>query len=284
MKTAVGFLVGLALLASSGCSSSSSTPSAQAPAEKPITGKWKGKIEVAKAKEDDPAAKMAEAMASMFGDMDLEIKDGNRYVMKFMGMPMEGSITRTGNKLSLKHEKVMGMTPDEMKAMNEKQGKAAPADPNAPMEGEISADGETISLFDPKQPDSKMVFKRHVEKPKVVGTSSVKGPETALVGSYKGVVDPAKVKPEDKAMVDAIKDSLSLKLEVDNTFSMNMMMEFEGKWRVEGDTLILTIDLASGMKGDSTKDEPAKFKIVGSELVPIPKAGEEVPPFNFVKE
>lgn len=284
MKTSGFVLAALTAISLVGCSSSGSAPTAQSPSEKPVTGKWKGKIEIAKGKEDDPAAKMAEAMAGMFGDMDLEIKEDNRYVMKFMGMPMEGTLTRAGTKVTLKHEKVMGMTPDELKAYNEKQGKAAPSNPNEPMSGEISADGETITLFDAKQPDSKIVFKRFVEVPKVIGAATVKGPEAGLVGTYKGVIEPSRVKPEDKQMIEAIKDSLSLRLEQDNTFSMNMMVEFEGKWKLEGNLLTLTIDQAAGMKGDSTKDEPAVFRVEGPQLIPVPRKGEETPPFNFVRQ
>lgn len=282
MKTRVALYPALLALLVAGCAQSKSASTSPPPAAKPIVGTWKGKIEMAKGKEDDPAAKMAEAMTSMFGDIDLEVKEGDRYVMKVMGMPMEGAITRSGSKLTFKHDKIMGMTPAELKAQNEKAGKATPEDPNAPMDGEVSADGETITLMDPKQPDSKLVFRRHIEKPKEVGASTVAAAEAPFVGSYKPLVDPARVKPEDKKMLEALKDSIFLKLESDNTFTMSVGMDMEGTWKVQGAEVILTMSKVAGMKA-STNDKPAKFKILGTKLEPIPTEGDDVPPFSFVK-
>lgn len=281
MRTQIS-LIALAVLSIAGCGTTKVTTKLSSGSDEKlhIVGKWKGKLEAPKKTGDDPAAKLAEAMMAMMGDIVLEFKEGDRYTMTLMAMPTEGRVEQDGNNLTLTAEKVMGMTVDEAKKQAEKGGKPFTQDPGAPMKATISPDGKTITVTsDPTQ--GNMVFERLVEVPKVVGTSSVSSQEASLVGTYEGRTDPTKAKPDEIQMLKAMDGNLKLVLDKDNTFTLDMMVKLVGKWKVTGNMMSLTPTEVMGMK--ATKDDkPLTFTIKGTTLIPIDK-GQEAP-FHFTKQ
>lgn len=287
MRIASTLIASLALIGVIGCSGSSPTTGPNAVAKnaegKTLVGKWRGKVEIAPEKKDDPAAKMAESMSAMFGDFLLEIKEGNAYTLAVMGVPTEGSLAMKGNDLTMTPQKIMGKTIEEFNKLNAKNGKPA-QDAGNPMTGTASADGESITVIDPKKPETRIVFKRDTTKPREIGASTVKGDETALVGAYKTEIDPKKLKPEDKDMTEAMVATASLELFQDNSFTMNMMMLMEGVWKAEGEKLTLTLRKMNGVeeKADSG-NKPISMTIQDGKLIPDPD-GSQIPPFFFVKK
>ncbi len=277
----INSIVIIALLGVIGCSSSPSVSQAAKPKEADITGKWSGKLEVPKTATDDPAAKLAESMVDMFGEFVLEFKAGDRYTLTVMGMPTEGAYVRAGSNLTLNPEKIMGMTVEEAKKEAAKAGRTSSQDPGAPIKGSFSADATTLTLDDNSGSKGSLVFHRKVEKPKVVGAATATSEEANLVGSYTGVTDPSKAKPDELQMLKAMDGNLKLVLDKDNTFVLNMMMEGKGKWSVKGDILSLKATEMSGVKA-SPEDKPLTFKIKGTKLVPI-DGGKEAP-FSFNKD
>ncbi len=291
MRTRVAFLSALTLcLVLAGCSGSSTAPTAgpgttssSAPAGKSLVGKWKGQIDAPKGTaKDDPSAKMAEAFASMFGDMELEIKEGDRFGFTVLGITSEGPITHEGDKMTLTPEKIMGKTVEEFKKMNEASGKSN-ADAGKPMSATVSADGETITLFDSAKPDQSMTFKRSTDKPRAIGASTVTADETPLVGHYGAEMDATKVSEKDRAMTEAMMSTAKLSLDVDNTFSMTMMLTLEGTWKLDGGKVVLTITKALGMPDSGSKQKPIVLTVEGDKLVPQAD-DKEAPPVKFVKQ
>lgn len=272
-----------------GCSSTAPTATGASPGNegttagaKTLVGKWVGKIEMAN--KDDAASKMAESFAGMLGNFDLEIREGNRFTLTVMGVPTEGSMVIKDKSITLTPETMMGKTIEDLKKSEAAAGKSTEALGKS-MAGEFAADMETITLMDSEKPDSKIVFKRNTEKPKVVGASTVSDAEKGLVGTYKTQADTSTMKADDKTMYEAMKDTMNLVLDQDNTFSMNVMLKMEGTWKVTGNTLNLHPTKMNGMDvpKDSKGTEPA-FTVEGTTLKPVSKAGENAPPFNFVKQ
>lgn len=220
-------------------------------AEPGIVGKWKGSIEMPKS--DDPAAKMAEAMASMFtSSITLEFKDDEHFSLSMMGMPMEGTYEMDGNNLTLTPKTFMGMTEEELKKTS--KNNSTKADFSKPMEGKINASQTEITIVGDKASDGNMVFKRaEPEKPKEVSKPTVKGMETQLVGSYSvdvNKIDVSKLKPSEKdswPMMKSMLESSKLVLSADNTFRLNMIVEMEGSWIATGGKLTLTPTKVMGM-------------------------------------
>lgn len=265
------------------------------PAVSSIAGKYKGEIELPK-KEETKDAKadttkdlgkdlgeaMAEGLTDVFTSiisMELEITPDDKFTLSMMGIPVTGSLTRAGDQITLTPEKVMGMTKEEFEKQQAAQGKKVGEQDMSPMKGTVRPDG-SIVLEDNKGKagEGSMVFKKATEKP--VGAATVASGEKGLVGEYKAKIDPAKLKPEEKQMAEAMMGSISLKLSADNTFSMKMMMDIEGKWSVQGDRVILKADKAAGFTTTDGKDPEMKIEKDGS-LTPI---GSDGPPFTFVKK
>jgi hypothetical protein len=217
----------------------SSQPASAAAPNADLLGSWKGEIKMEEPKKDDPSAAFAGLAKAMLGNIKLEFKDGNRFAMNMM-IPFEGSYTRSGRKLTLKVEKVMGMTPEEAAKMS---GKGMPADANKPMNAELSADGKTITVKNDKSmPGSGEITFRKAGTTAV--KSTVNSAEQKFVGEYKGFADipknAAKNEKERRAM-EMLKDSMSLELRADNTYALNIMLGFEGKWKLAGDRILLDV-------------------------------------------
>ncbi len=290
MRTVAAIFATFAIIGVWGCSSSGAGPTtgpnavAQTAEGKSLVGKWRGKVEVAPNKKDDEAAKAAASMAGMFGDFNLEIKEGNVFTLAIMGIPTDGSIAMKGNEVTLTPKMIMGKTIEEFKKMNEKAGKTLSVDAANVMTGTTSADGETITIIDAKKPETQIVFTRNTDKPREIGASTVQGEETALVGDYGTEIDPKKLKPEDKEMTEAMLSTASLTLFHDNSFTMNMVMALEGTWKATAGKVTLTLKKMNGVeeKADS-RNKPITMTVQGTKLVPDKDGGQE-PPFNFVKK
>lgn len=142
MRTFVGLGVVAALMLA-GCASES--------VESKLVGKWKGQIEMPEAKKDDPAAAMAQAFGSMM-NMEIEFLKDKTFKMTAMIVPIEGTWTVSGNKITATPTKVMGMSVDDAKKMASDQAKkdgqslSVSDDMNKPIDIEISPDGKTLTM------------------------------------------------------------------------------------------------------------------------------------------
>jgi hypothetical protein len=245
-------------------------------AESSLVGKYEGKIEVAKG-EEDVAGKLAEGFSSLLS-MNLEIHPDNKFTLTTFGMPITGSMTVSGKSVTFTPEKIMGKTPAEFeKEVASKQPNGTKPD-MTPLKGTIEADGRIVVTDETQKDGGNMVFTK--APPKVVGASTVSAEEQKLVGEYKAKVDASKLKEEDKPMA-AMFDSMSLTLDADNTFVMNMMMDIKGKWSLKGDVLTLKANEKDGFTSTSGGDPQMKVGSDGS-LTPLDQ-GKDAPPFTFVK-
>lgn len=143
MRTFVGLGVAAALTLA-GCASES--------IESKLVGKWKGQIEMPEAKKDDPAAAMAQAFGSMMS-MEIEFLKDKTFKMMAMIVPVEGTWTVSGNKITATPTKVMGMSVDDAKKMATEQAQkngqslSVSDDINKPIDIEISPDGKTLTMI-----------------------------------------------------------------------------------------------------------------------------------------
>lgn len=246
-----------------------------------LIGMWKGEIQMPKAAADDPMAKMAEGMAKMLmGRLKLEIKPGNAFVLNMM-FPIEGTLARKGSKLTLKPTKMMGMTPDEAKKAAAEQG-AADMDMES-MTATVSKDGKTITVANDKPEDGRMVFTRAPAENRIV-LATVTAEEKPFVGEWKGEMSgggPAGATAEEKkqaeAMLKVMNSGLGLTLRADNTFTMNMMMELEGKWKAKGGKVTLELLELAGMGGNQAQNDPVVFQATdGGKTLRATKEGQTI--------
>lgn len=226
--------------------------------KKSYVGKWVGKPESSTGK-SDPAQDFAKGMMGMMGDVRLEFPTEDTFKLQMLGMPIEGTVTKSGNQLILKAEKVMGMPPDKAN----KDGKA-----DEPLVLTLSDDGESITIREGTPDEMVLVFKRDTSTPKTIQATLTDKADLDLVGKWKGTIDmpqPAanasQAEKDDYEQTKAM--AITLDLRPDETFLMNMMMEVEGKWKREGGTVTLTPGKIAGMdmSVDDKKDpnnEPLK--------------------------
>lgn len=262
-----------------GGSSASSKPSDSS--WKGLSGSYKGEIELGAADSNDPGAALAKGMGDMFaGMMSLEFPEAGRFKMSMMGLPVEGSATLDGNRLTLTPETMMGMKPEELEKLNKDKG-AANAGDMKPMSGEVSDGGATIRLIEDGKTakDGVLVFKRKADESKKEIVDKTSGDEKGLVGTWKGEVElGAGATDEDKTMAQVLANSLSLKLNADRTFALNMMVEMLGEWTLTGDRIELQPTKMMGMEmsdEDKKKNEPLVGSVSGNgTMISVAKAGE----------
>jgi len=117
--------------------------------ESAVVGKWKGQIKMDESKKDDPAAKMAEAFASML-TMDVEMKSDHSFKLTVMMMPIEGSWSMSGSKVSLTPKTIAGLSPEEYQKQQAKSGgslsKTSSGDFDKPLNLELQPDGKTMKM------------------------------------------------------------------------------------------------------------------------------------------
>lgn len=257
---------------------------------------WKGELKMPEAKKDDPGAQMGEAMVKMFtAGLKLEFPDEGHFKLTLMGMPMEGDVERNGDSLTLKPMRLMGMTPEEAKKAS-KNSSAMSDDFSKPIEGTISADGGTIVLKGKKAEEGEMVFVRGTADTdpgsgaqSASTKSTVTSEESAWVGRYKAdpaTLDESKLTDEQKADLPMVKAALStatVDLRADNTFTMTMMLDFEGDWKIENGLVRLNPTKAMGMEaGKDSKNDPILFELRDGKLWAQPKKPGD-PTFAFTK-
>jgi hypothetical protein len=143
------FVVAIALLVS-GCGNK----------EARLIGKYKGEMAGMPAADDknNPMAGLAKAMA---GSLSLELKADHKFTLNVI-FPLEGTWSVSGDTVTLKVEKAMGMDVDSLKdkAKSSPGSKSASSssDANKPIELKVSADGKTLTAQDPKGTGGKMTF------------------------------------------------------------------------------------------------------------------------------
>lgn len=230
-----------------------------------VVGRWKGKLEAPKDGAEGPMAQMAVGMAKMFlGSLSLELRPDHTFSLNVF-VPIEGTYRLEGRSITLTPKTVAGLTEAEAKEMGKAEGK--PAKPLKPLKGTIAANGASISLEADDEQGGNLLFERAKPEPPVV--SKVSADEKPLVGRWRGSVDvqiPASATDEErkKAAVAArmLHESLELTLRADRRFTLRMMMELEGHWRVSKGQVVLNVDGLAGMgKADSSSSEPVELTI-----------------------
>lgn len=253
-----------------------------------ITGKWKGKLEMPKTDEDNPFAKMGEAMAGMFtGGMTLEFPTGDSFKLTMMGMPIEGKVERKGLDLTLTAERAMGMTVEELKKSSEDFSKDK-------FSAKISEDGSKITLIEEgqKPEEGTMVFERAKDEPAKEVVSTVNADEKAHVGSYSAKMEGKKPdgmseeKEQEFKMAEAMVSSASLELRADNTFTINLMFEMGGTWKVEKDEVVLHMTKMMGLsdEGSSSSNDDMKLTIGSGGRLTTDKDGPSGMTLVFTKK
>jgi hypothetical protein len=233
-----------------------------------IVGKYRGEIQMPESSKDDPGAALAKGMADMMsGMMSLEILPENKFRMTAMGIPLDGSYTRSGDKLTLTATKIFGMTAAD--AAKNPDFKATNMD--EPIEAEVREDGKVIAFVPKSETGETTLFRRipNEESSTSDGPRTVKSSEAGFVGSYAGdksTLDESKLKGDNKqdpAVLRAIIESASLTLKANNQFDLMLMMELKGTWNFVNGKVELTPSSAGGMSG-------ADFKADKLVLTPKP--------------
>ncbi len=126
-----------------------------------VVGKWKGAVKMGdNGKKDDPGAKMAEALASMMS-MDVELKADHTFSLSMMMMPIEGSWSMSGNRVSLTPKTVAGMSPEDFNKKNSSKGSLQQTSSfDKPLELELQPDGKTMKAVSekPSTDGTEMIF------------------------------------------------------------------------------------------------------------------------------
>src|SRR5438874_7446724 len=125
-----------------------------------LVGKWKGVVDIPKAKKDDPSAQMASAFAkAMMSSISLDLKLDKSFTLT-MFFPIEGKWSVSGDKVTLVAEKFMGMNKAEMKKMGGVKGNGSVKFSDKPLELRVSSDGKTLSMLSANPKEGKLDFKR----------------------------------------------------------------------------------------------------------------------------
>jgi roadblock/LC7 domain-containing protein len=134
-------------------------------AEAKLVGNYKGDIKVPAPQKGDAYGEMAAQMAkAMKSTLALELKADKTFNM-VMFVPVEGSWTLAGGKVTLKIEKIMGRTMAEVKAEAAKRPNMVFQDPSQkPLKFAVSPDGNTLTSVEEKtvmgSKDGQMTFTR----------------------------------------------------------------------------------------------------------------------------
>lgn len=234
-----------------------------------IVGKWRGEISVDVGDPSDPAAAMAQQFAAMFsGNLRLEIDSKHQFTMSLMGVPIEGSVKTSGNKVTLDPATIAGLSKAEAQAQQ----------PNSKIEtlsGTLSADGKTLTLMGDNPAEGKMIFRRDTRPARKIGPSKVSGElEKSLVGRF--AADPKSLdadgSPEQARMLRSLVGSMTLVLHPDRTFDLLSFMDIWGTWEAKGDRLYLRPVELMGMsvaeaKAKGTTASPMEATISSGGMV-----------------
>jgi hypothetical protein len=274
-KQKISLVIVLGLLLAWGCSkpadvavNSGTSPSAKpadAAADTSIVGDYEADPASAidnSTDKKDPAAEMGKSLASMLGKMKLKVDEGDTFTLTMMGMKLEGKYTRSGNHLTFTPDHIMGMTIEQFKAAEAKNSGSMAMDDSMtePMEGDFLPTGEIKTTSKGKGTGGLTFKKAEPEKP--VPMTLKTDEEKALVGEWKGAMElPANATDKDKEgyeMMKGMMQSLALDLRQNGTFKLNVMIEFQGDWKLEGKKLSLQPSLGSGMGGS---DKPMTLTV-----------------------
>lgn len=261
-------------------------PKPNADAAQGIAGQWYGefdKASIAKLKASPESRQMASLAASM--KPSLELTASGRFKMDIFGASLEGAYVQKGVDLTLNAETIMGMK------LSDPSVKSNPmfASVAEPMKGKVEKGGTSLYFpGDKSDPnDIDLRFTREGPAEEKVGARSVKAAEAKLVGSY--AFDES-YQPSTagltKAQLRAQKFSLNmmrgfkLSLREDNTFSITMMLNFRGTWKLSGDTLKMIAtepkEMIAQMPATEKPEFTARVKDNGKRLIFInDKNGQE---------
>lgn len=230
-----------------------------------LVGHWKGKLEVSSKAKDDPGVQFAEGLAAAMGEMmntRLEFPAEDRFILSVMTMPLEGKVERNGNKLTLIPETIMGLSRNEASQLGATKNELSD------LHGTISDDGSEIHLEGSGKDGGTMVFRRYreeVEAPKRPVVSKLRSSaEERLVGDWSVKIEAPKsgkeaLSEQEAKVLSAMESSMRLRLSQDLTFSLYMMVEILGTWRLDGNRVTLYPTKMMGMdvkESGGTKSDP----------------------------
>jgi len=88
--------------------------------EQKLVGRWKGKVELGGSLKSTQMGAMAGGFANMI-QPQLELRPDKTFTLSMSVAPIDGAWKLEGNQLTLKPQKVMGMTTDEVKNQAQQQ-------------------------------------------------------------------------------------------------------------------------------------------------------------------
>lgn len=230
-----------------------------------LIGHWKGTLEMGGSDTEGPGAELAEGIAVAMGEMmnaKLEFPTEDRFVFSLMTMPFEGKVKRDGNRLTLIPETIMGLSREEARQLG------ATKNDLSDLHGTISDDGSEIRLEGQGKDSGTMVFKRTsddtAEKPRRTESKLHSSSEERLVGDWSVKIEaprsgPGAISEKEAKMLAAMESAMKLRLSQDLTFSLDMMAEILGTWKLDGDRITLVPTKLMGMDikdGDGAKADP----------------------------
>lgn len=265
-KLAIALVLLPLVISSIGCKSGGASPESATSTQpgasvasntQGLKGRWK--MDIGASATDKASADMARAMGSL-ANVSIDFDGSKAFTMLMMGVPVGGSYTEQGDKVHFVPETVLGKTFDEWKKMPQDANNPTNkmAEQLKPFDGTVDQKAGTITISNLGNDNKAVIFKREVPEDESKLASTVKPEEKILVASYKGKMeipetnDPAKAQQNE--MMKSMMQNLSLRLRQDNTFKMNLGLELEGTWSVEGGKVLLKPSLAAGSKDEKPMD------------------------------
>jgi hypothetical protein len=90
------------------------------------------------------------------------------------------------------------------------------------------------------------------------------GRESRLVGAWRGSIElmEAEAQSPAESFAEATAHTFSLDLKADRTFRANMLVPLDGKWRLDGESLVLEPIAFMGLAaGDGASGRPIELRI-----------------------
>ncbi|MBS1718467.1 MAG: hypothetical protein JSS72_12125 [Armatimonadetes bacterium] len=229
-RSTQALVIGVALLLY-GCGSSVKLPSMQSGL---TVGNYVAELHI-KPGAGQQSAQRAEEVAKTLGELTfLQILDGSHYRLGILGMVSEGTYQIAGDKVTLKATKINGLPSEQ--AIANSGGKIRSMD----LTGSVDTARKSLTVASTSGTDSAEIhFTFH--EPPPLGIATVTPKETPLVGTYSGeLASTGGLKPADAEVLKNTASDWELRLRHDNRFELQTNFLVDGKWSMNGKTLVLT--------------------------------------------
>ena len=214
-------------------------------------------------KDASPEGEVTNSLArAAVGRIFLEIKPDGSFVHNTISFPMTGKISRSGNDLTFTPESMIGLNRSKYHELGGSDQVWSPTS------GTVSSDGKRLTvLSNDTEEGANQIFERYTPPPMPKpGPSTVTKEEEAYVGVWKGhAIKFSDEKGEKEfAMASAALPLVELKLNSDNTFSVDVCTSIAGAWHWDTDHLQFEIHSQLGLPFDKYLPD-----FVGMSLRPV---------------